>query len=67
MSDVWAIFKTDHGALYLEYEFKTGNAVQSGDQKAWGKFLKTMNTDSIVVRENNFDEVVDQTKKALMT
>lgn len=65
MSDVWAIFKTKHGALYLEYEFKTGDASKSKVQKKWGTFLETMGTVSIEVRDNNFDQVVLETKKAL--
>ena len=55
MSDLYAILKTSHGLIHLEFEIKTGNARQSKDQKNWEKIINELNGLYFVVRKPKND------------
>lgn len=51
MADAYGILKTDIGSIHLEFEFKTGKAVQTKEQVNWEKFIINMNGFFLVVRD----------------
>lgn len=65
-ADVWGIYKCKNSKIlvHIELEFKTGNAVQSKDQKNWEKFIKDHNGIYLLIRR---DSQVHDLKKILDT
>jgi hypothetical protein len=60
MADAYGLLKTNSGIIHLEFEFKTGKAVQTEDQKNWEKFIINMNGYFLVVRDEK--QAVNQIK-----
>jgi hypothetical protein len=53
MADAYGLLKTQSGIIHLEFEFKTGKATQTKEQKNWEAFVKNMNGFFLVVRDEN--------------
>jgi hypothetical protein len=51
MADAYGLLKTQSGVIHLEFEFKTGKAVQTKEQKNWENFIVGMNGFFLVVRD----------------
>ena len=51
MADAYGLLKTNMGLIHLEFEFKTGKAVQTKEQKNWENFIVGMNGFFLVVRD----------------
>ena len=67
MADCYALLPSESGLIHLEFEFKTGNAVQSNNQKVWQKFIEDQNGIYIIVRDEYHKavkELQDKIKRA---
>lgn len=53
MADAYGIYRTDNTLIHLEFEFKTGKAVQNKDQKNWENFIHSMNGKYMVIRDEH--------------
>ena len=58
MADAYAIHTSVHGMIHLEFEFKTGSAVQNPDQKIWESFIQVMGGFYLLIRDER-QAVVD--------
>ena len=64
MSDMYGLLKTRHGLIHLEFEFKTGNAKQTPEQKRWEKFITNSNGMYFLVKNKDYaHEVVKLLKE----
>lgn len=51
MADCYALIPTKYGLIHAEYEFKTGCAKQTKEQKHWESFIRSLGGIYIIVRE----------------
>lgn len=56
-SDCYGLLPTKHGLIYICFEFKTGNAKQSKDQKIWENFIIKNNGIYMVIREDYHNSI----------
>lgn len=64
MSDLWAVYPTQHGLLHIEYEAKSGASKQSKEQKVWQKFIESNNGLYIIVNDD-YNIAIDKTGEFL--
>lgn len=53
MADAYGLLKTSMGLIHLEFEFKTGKAKQTTEQKNWENFIINMNGYYLVIRDED--------------
>lgn len=58
-ADCYALYPTIHGIIYICLEFKTGNAVQSKEQKIWESFITKNNGIYMVIREDYHHSITE--------
>jgi len=52
MADAYGLYSSiRHGLIHLEFEFKTGKAKQTNDQKTWQNFIEMMNGGFFLIRD----------------
>lgn len=64
MSDCVGYYKTGNGIMMLSFEFKTGKAIQSKDQKMWEEFIVSYGGLYLIVRED-IQKSIDSIKSYL--
>ena len=66
MADCYALYNNGQTLIHLEFEFKSGNARQTKEQKIWQKFIENNNGIYKVIREDYHQSILE-IKKALIT
>lgn len=61
MADCYAMMPTKFGIMHIEFEFKTGSARQSKEQKTWQKYIENNNGIYMVIRED-YDNSIQELK-----